>query len=261
MISDDGALSLKSCGHIPINQTLDELNLNIIDKRLCRVNVYECLSQLVDLDDKYILDWGCRNGFFIFDSFDSKKINISKYTGVDVSTEKLNELKSIFPDANTIHYDKFNQQYNPNGSKNPEWCLDENDKFDVIFSHSVFNHISFEEFEYVFNKQKNHLRKNGIIIHHFCDLYNVTDAQFMLPRDELRKYLKGEYFPNNELYRFDDNVVTKYDDNSFNNCERFDSMFSRHYVKEKLNCEINDYDMLLCSAIYKREEDKWHYQS
>ena len=57
------------------------------------------------------------------------------------------------------------------------------------------------------------------------------------------------------------NVVTKYDDNSFNNCERFDSMFSRHYVKEKLNCEINDYDMLLCSAIYKREEDKWHYQS
>ena len=254
MIKDDGALSLKTVGHMPLIETLDELNLNIVDKRLCRINVYSCLSQLVDLDDKHILDWGCRNGFFIFDSFDSKKINISKYTGVDVSTEKLNELKSMFPDANTIHYDKFNQQYNPKGLKEPEWCLNEDDKFDVIFSHSVFNHTSFEDFEYIFNRQKNHLRKNGVIIHHFCDLYSVADAQFMLTKNKLKKYLRGEYFPTEELYRFDDEVVTIYNDDKFHNCYRFDSMFSRHYVKEKLNCEINEYDMLLCSAIYKRED-------
>ena len=73
----------------------------------------------------------------------------------------------------------------------------------------------------------------------------------MIPTDKLPKYLKGEYFPTNELYRYDNTVKKEYEEI---NSERFDSMFSRHYVKEKLNCEINEYDMLLCSAIYKRED-------
>ena len=91
-------------------------------------------------------------------------------------------------------------------------------------------------------------------MHTFCDLYNVTDVQYLLPRQELENYLKGKYFPTNELYRYDDVITTEYDEYQYNNCNRFDSMFSRHYVKEKLNCEINEYDMLLCSAIYKRED-------
>ena len=254
MIKNDSVISLKTCGHSPSVEAINDLALDIVNKRLCRINVYECLSQLVDLDDKHILDWGCRNGFFIFDSFDSKQINISRYTGVDVEKTKLNELKSMFPNATTIHYDKFNQQYNPTGLKNPDWCLNDNDKFDVIFSHSVFDHTSFEEFEYIFNKHKKHLNKNGMIIHTFCDLYNVSDVQYFLPKEELKKYLKGDYFTINELYRFDNTVVREYDTNLYNNCERFDSMFSRHYVKSKLNCEINQHDMLLCSAIYKRED-------
>ena len=76
----------------------------------------------------------------------------------------------------------------------------------------------------------------------------------MLLKNHLKKYLRGEYFPNKELYRFDDEVVTKYDEDSFRNCFRFDSMFDRHYVKERLNCDINEHDMLSCSAIYKRED-------
>ena len=46
MISDDGALSLKSCGHIPINQTLDELNLNIIDKRLAKSKLIKEIKKI-----------------------------------------------------------------------------------------------------------------------------------------------------------------------------------------------------------------------
>ena len=37
------------------------------------------------------------------------------------------------------------------------WCLDKTDKFDVIFSYSVFTHTSFKEFEYIFNRHKEHL--------------------------------------------------------------------------------------------------------
>jgi len=243
---------LKSCGISPGMLALDNVAQNIVQRNLCRPKVYNCLKQITSLQDKKILDWGSGAGFFIYDGRGS--IDVSKYTGVDVNFQELKRLKKVWGDATTIHYNKFNQEYNPEGEQNPEWCLDDTDKFDVIFSYSIFTHTAFTEFEYIFNKHKKHLNKGGIIVHTFCDLYNVTDVQYLLPRQELENYLKGKYFPTNELYRYDDIITTEYDEYQYNNCNRFDSMFSRHYVKEKLNCEINEYDMLLCSAIYKRED-------
>ena len=56
--------------------------------------------------------------------------------------------------------------------------------FDVIFLRvSIFTHTSFEEFKYVFNKHKNHLNY-GTIFNTFVDLYNMTDVQYMLPKDD-----------------------------------------------------------------------------
>lgn len=245
-MTDNG---LKSCGISPAMLSLDTVAQAIVQKNLCRPKVYNCLKQITNLQNKKILDWGCGSGYFIYDS--GGEIDIKKYTGVDVDLRCVKRLKGTWKDATAIHYNKYNQQYNSQGEQNPEWCLQETDKFDVIFSYSIFTHTSFEEFEYVFNRHKKHLDKNGIIVHTFVDLYNVTDTQYMIPTDKLPKYLKGEYFPTNELYRYDNTVKKEYEEI---NSERFDAMFSRHYVKEKLNCEINEYDMLLCSAIYKRED-------
>ena len=247
-MTDNG---LKSCGISPGLWALEDIAQNIQQRNLCRPKVYDCLKQITSLSGKKILDWGSGAGFFIFDSADN--IDVAKYTGVDVDLMAIKRLKRTWKNATAIHYNKFNQQYNPLGEKNPEWCL-EDDKFDVIFSYSIFTHTSFEEFEYVFNRHKEHLNKGGIIVHTFADLYNVTDVQYLLPKKELNNYLKGEYFPSNELYRYDNIVKKEYEEYEYNKSKRFDSMFSRHYVKEKLNCEINEYDMLLCSAIYKRED-------
>lgn len=245
-MTDNG---LKSCGISPAMISIDNVAQQIVQRNLCRPKVYNCLKQITNLQNKKILDWGCGSGFFIYDA--GGEVDAKNYTGVDTDLWGLKRLKGTWKDATVIHYNKYNQQYNNQGEQNPEWCLDKTDKFDVIFSYSVFTHTSFKEFEYIFNRHKEHLNEGGIILHTFIDLYNVTDVQYSIPNNKLDKYLRGEYFPANELYRYDDIVKKEYDEIK---CERFDAMFSRHYVKEKLNCEINEYDMLLCSAIYKRED-------
>ena len=57
---------------------------------------------------------------------------------------------------------------------------------------------------------------------HIYRFRNVTDVQYSIPNNNLDKYLKGEYFPANELYRYDDIVKQLYDEIK---CERFDAMF------------------------------------
>ena len=52
------------------------------------------LSQILDLKDKKILDWGSGMGYFIYDS--GYEIDVSKYTGVDVCKTDIDNLKSCY---------------------------------------------------------------------------------------------------------------------------------------------------------------------
>ena len=72
-MTDDG---LKSCGISPGIWALEDIARNIQQKNLCRPKVYNCLSQILDLKDKNILDWGSGKGYFIYDS--GYEIDISK---------------------------------------------------------------------------------------------------------------------------------------------------------------------------------------
>ena len=165
------------------------------------------------------------------------------YTGVDVSDKSLKVLNDTFPRAKTIHYDRYNNMYNHNGKEYCSWCL--SDKYDVIFSYSVFTHTSFTEFKDVFNKHKEHLNKDGIMIHTFADIKNKEHTEYLLTEKQFKIYS-----PNfEELYRYDDELSIEYKDKK---CDVFNSFFDFNYVEEKLNCYVDQNSPLLTTAIYER---------
>ena len=205
-----------------------------------RPNLYQFLDGIVPLKDKKILDWGCKTGGLLF--FSEGEIKQENYTGVDVSSKSLKVLKDTFPRASTIHYDKYNNGYNHNGEEYCSWCLE--DKYDVIFSYSVFTHTSFSEFKDVFNKHKEHLNEGGIMIHTFANIKNKEHTEYLLNEKQFKSY--SDKF--NELYRYDDEMSIEYNDKK---CITFNSFFDINYVGEKLDCYIHD-TPLLTTAIYER---------
>ena len=203
-------------------------------------NLYQFLDSIISLKNKKILDWGCKTGGLLF--FSEGEIKQENYTGVDVSSKSLKVLKDTFPRAKTIHYDRYNNGYNHNGKKYCSWCL--NDKYDVIFSFSVFTHTSFTEFQDVFNKHKEHLNEGGIMIHTFADMKNKEHTRYLLTDEQFKTY--SPTF--DELYRYDDELSIEYNDKK---CNTFNSFFDTNYVGEKLDCYLNE-TPLLTTAIYER---------
>ncbi len=204
-------------------------------------NLYEFLNSFISLKDKKILDWGCKTGGLLF--FSEGEIEQENYTGVDVNSKSLKVLKDTFPRVDTIHYNRYNNGYNHNGEEYTPWCL--KDKYDVIFSYSVFTHTSFTEFKDVFNKHKEHLNKDGIMIHTFADIKNKEHTEYLLTEKQFKIYS-----PNfEELYRYDDELSIEYKDKK---CDVFNSFFDFNYVEEKLNCYVDQNSPLLTTAIYER---------
>lgn len=205
-------------------------------------NLYQFLDNIVSLKDKKILDWGCKTGGLLF--FSEGKIEQKNYTGVDVDVTKLNLLKEMFPNALTVAYNKYNNQYNQKGNEHCIWCLDSNSKYDIIFSYSVFTHTSFSEFKDVFNKHKEHLNKNGLIIHTFANIKNKEHTKYLLNKEQFKSY--SDKFE--ELYRYDDEISIEYKEIK---CNYFNSFFDINYVGEKLDCYVHE-TPLLTTAIYER---------
>jgi len=203
-------------------------------------NLYQFLDGIVPLKDKKILDWGCKTGGLLF--FSEGEIKQENYTGVDVSNKSLKVLEDIFPRAKTIHYDRYNNMYNHNGKEYCSWCL--NDKYDVIFSFSVFTHTSFTEFKDVFDRHKEHLNEGGILVHTFANIKNKEHTQYLLTEEQFKTYS----ITFDELYRYDDELSTEYNDKK---CNNFGSFFNLEYVGEKLDCYIDE-TPLLATAIYER---------
>lgn len=208
------------------------------------VNAFQFVNSITDTKNKKVLDWGCRTGNFLYSSYD--EFNEKNYTGVDANEQYIKRLKSMFPQANGIHYNIYNNSYNDKGFTKVKWPLSDEQKFDIIFSLSVFTHTSIEEFFDIFNKHKNHLNKNGIIIHTFCDIKDKEFIEYLTNKDQYEKYLNGDFDNYKYFYRYDDNIKTDY---YRENVEYLNSFFDADYVKKELNCEIQN-NILTC-AIYR----------
>lgn len=112
-----------------------------------------------DIDTRKVLDFGCNYGIFLETSNGS--FPQENYTGIDICEDAIDMGRKMFPDANFIHYDGFNPEYNP-GGKEQLPLLEE--KYDLIIAHSVFTHTSKEEMLHMIDWFYNHLSDNGKIL-------------------------------------------------------------------------------------------------
>jgi hypothetical protein len=91
---------------------------------------------------KRVLDFGGNKGNLLLDP--ACTIRHQDYYCLDVIGEAIEEGRKTFPDANFIHYDRYNCSFNPEGVRElpvPDLGVE----FDFILAYSVFTHTTFEE--------------------------------------------------------------------------------------------------------------------
>jgi hypothetical protein len=91
---------------------------------------------------KRVLDFGGNKGNLLLDP--ACTIRHQDYYCLDVIGEAIEEGHQTFPDANFIHYDRYNCSFNPEGVRElpvPDLGVE----FDFILAYSVFTHTTFEE--------------------------------------------------------------------------------------------------------------------
>lgn len=83
------------------------------------------------------------------------------YTCVDINHKSMLEGKERFPNAKWIHYNRYNPMYNPKGNKKE--FPDLNEKYDLIYSYSVFSHTAYEDLIEFIQFFKTKLNKDGVM--------------------------------------------------------------------------------------------------
>jgi hypothetical protein len=104
---------------------------------------------------KRVLDFGGNKGNLLLDP--ACTIRHQDYYCLDVIGEAIEEGRKSFPDANFIHYDRYNCSFNPEGVRElpvPDLGVE----FDFILAYSVFTHTTFEEMKELVAQLRQHGR-------------------------------------------------------------------------------------------------------
>jgi hypothetical protein len=104
---------------------------------------------------KRVLDFGGNKGNLLLDP--ACTIRHQDYYCLDVIGEAIEEGHQTFPDANFIHYDRYNCSFNPDGVRElpvPDLGVE----FDFILAYSVFTHTTFEEMKELVAQLRQHGR-------------------------------------------------------------------------------------------------------
>jgi hypothetical protein len=104
---------------------------------------------------KRVLDFGGNKGNLLLDP--ACTIRHQDYYCLDVIGEAIEEGRKTFPDANFIHYDRYNCSFNPEGVRElpvPDLGVE----FDFMLAYSVFTHTTFEEMKELVAQLRQHGR-------------------------------------------------------------------------------------------------------
>lgn len=128
-------------------------------------NVYHILQSRarslgVDLSKSSILDYGCNQGHLLTTS--EGRISPENYCGLDINARALDIARSKHPTARWVHYDCFNNTFNPTGR--PVASLPVVDQFDVVVAHGVFTHYFMTDIVREVELLKSRLRPGGFLL-------------------------------------------------------------------------------------------------
>jgi hypothetical protein len=172
-------------------------------------------NEIPDIDQRSLLDFGCNHGIFLESSRGS--FPQENYTGIDICEDAILMGRKMFPNANFIHYDGFNPEYNPGGKESLP-VLDK--KYDLIVAHSVFTHTSKEEMLEIVDWLYSHLSENGKMLITWSG-YGKKNDVFVGPNAFLRFFPEHRDMDYCYIYQLDDNGKTK-------------SLISQEYLTENV---------------------------
>lgn len=98
-----------------------------------------------DLKDKMILDYGSNRGNLIDDGVETGEILPENYSAMDVDYWSLDEIRTNYPKADAIHYNRYNPMYNPDGIKNLPFPQFDH-RYHLVYSYSVNTHSSWDDY-------------------------------------------------------------------------------------------------------------------
>ena len=128
-------------------------------------NVFEIISSRtrdlnIDWPSAKVLDFGCNVGHLYTTALG--QIRPENYTGLDVNKQALEFARLKYPDLRWLHYDKYNNTFNPNGSRSAQIPITET--FDIVVSYGVFTHYFMSEIKNTIQNLKAFLKPGGILI-------------------------------------------------------------------------------------------------
>jgi len=158
----------------------------------------------VDIKNKSILDYGGNRGNLLEDGMETGEILPENYTSMDVDLEALKYIQSHCSAANTVHYNRYNQIYNPQGEKLLKFPFADN-TFDIVYSFSVNTHSSWED--YVFDISEMVRVSRGVVYSSILNLSvikllhskRIKDYGSAVDFNVFNNIDTGLYFVNNDI--------------------------------------------------------------
>lgn len=166
-----------------------------------------CLSVPgIDVSGKAILDYGGNRGNLLAD-ISNRKLELSSYINMDVDKESLDYFRNMFPDAKAVHYNRFNPVYNTTGEKFIPFPL-KDDSVNIVFSHSVNTHSSFEDYLFDLKEMSRVVKPGGVV----CTSLITEDFLRLIHRKRAADYGSTVDFsvlqnPRDVLYFVDNDTV------------------------------------------------------
>lgn len=138
----------------------------LVSTRVSQFPYYDQALGEPDWKGRKILDFGGNNGGFLAGS--GNQINLDDYWCMDIVRAALEDGRKRYPDAHFVHYNRYNSEYNPEGTRYepvPDCGL----KFDFILPFSVFTHIHRSELLDLVAQLRSQLAPDGVLAFTFTD--------------------------------------------------------------------------------------------
>lgn len=199
----------------------------------------ESLLEITELGNhNTFLDFGGNRGNLL--GFDEFCILPENYTCIDVFQPAIQEGQRLYPDAQFIHYNKYNCVYNTTGDYNcPYPVVDKNQ--DIIFAFSVFTHTSLAELKETIQWFKTFNYKTIALSVLDINSQRIVDWFY---NKRVEEYGSCVDIPtnNNVLYLIDNHTVITNEENvNTNHSKHFLTLYNLDWLEQVLNCKIKYY--------------------